>query len=232
MFEALSDRFQGIFRQLSGQVRLTPDNIRDSLREVRRALLEADVPVAVAKEFVARIEARAVGEETLKGLHPGQQVIGVVREELEKLLGSRPPTLAGSPFIPTIVLLAGLQGSGKTTFAGKLAKWLKAKEKRVLLASADIYRPAAIDQLERVAAQAGATFWRAADGTLAWGDLKQHGADQGFTLTTEEMGAFIKSADLGGQWVSRQNVKNAACWASTEADLGKCGNGGGGEYVK
>ena len=177
MFEALSDRFQGIFRQLSGQVRLTPDNIRDSLREVRRALLEADVPVAVAKDFVARIEARAVGEETLKGLHPGQQVIGVVREELEKLLGNSPPTLAGSPFIPTVVLLAGLQGSGKTTFAGKLALWLKGRQKRTLLVSADVYRPAAIDQLEVVAKGAEAGFWRAPDGTsphdIAAGALEQ-----------------------------------------------------------
>ncbi|HEV2106313.1 MAG TPA: signal recognition particle receptor subunit alpha, partial [Candidatus Eisenbacteria bacterium] len=161
MFEALTDRFAGIFRGLTGRGRLTPDNIRDSLRDVRRALLEADVPVAVAKEFTARVEARAVGGEVLKSLTPGQQVIGVVREELERLLGSSPPTLAGSPFVPTVVLLAGLQGSGKTTFAGKLAKWLLARGKRALLASADVYRPAAMEQLERVAAQAGAAFWRA-----------------------------------------------------------------------
>jgi signal recognition particle subunit SRP54 len=165
VFEALSDRLQGVFRKLTGQARLTPDNVRESLREVRRALLEADVQVAVARDFVARVEARAVGEEVLRSLTPGQQVVGIVREELESLLGKTPVTLAGSPHLPTVVLLAGLQGSGKTTFAGKLALWLKAREKRTLLASADVYRPAAIDQLERVAEQAGAGFWRAPEGT-------------------------------------------------------------------
>ena len=164
MFEQLSERVTGILKKLTGQARLTPDNIRESLREVRRALLEADVPVVVAKEFVARVEERAVGEDVLNNLRPGQQVVGVVREELEKLLGSSTVTLAGSPHLPTVVLLAGLQGSGKTTFAGKLAVWLKARSKRTLLASADIYRPAAIDQLERVAQQAGAGFWRAPEG--------------------------------------------------------------------
>jgi signal recognition particle subunit SRP54 len=164
VFEQLSERVTGILKKLTGQARLTPDNIRESMREVRRALLEADVPVAVAKEFVARVEERAVGEEVLNNLRPGQQVVGVVREELEKLLGSTTVTLAGSPHLPTVVLLAGLQGSGKTTFAGKLALWLKARGKRTLLASADIYRPAAIDQLERVAQQAGAGFWRAPEG--------------------------------------------------------------------
>ena len=177
MFEALSDRFQGIVRGLTGQGRLSPDNIRESLRDVRRALLEADVNVAVARDFVARIEARAVGEEVLKSLTPGQQVVGIVRDELESLLGKTPVTLAGSPHVPTVVLLAGLQGSGKTTFAGKLARWLQEKSKRVLLASADVYRPAAIDQLERLAERAGAGFWRAPDGSppeaIAAGALEQ-----------------------------------------------------------
>ena len=165
MFEALTDRLQGIVRNLTGQGRLSPDNIRESLREVRRALLEADVQLAVARDLVARIEQRAVGEDVLKSLTPGQQVVKIVRDELESLLGKTPVTLAGSPHLPTTVLLAGLQGSGKTTFAGKLALWLKARSKRVLLASGDVYRPAAFDQLERVAAQAGAGFWRAPEGT-------------------------------------------------------------------
>jgi signal recognition particle subunit SRP54 len=165
VFEALSDRFQGIVRNLTGQARLTPDNIRASLRDVRRALLEADVHVSVAKDLVARVEAKAVGEEVLKSLHPGQQVVGIVRDELESLLGKTPVTLAGSPHLPTVVLLAGLQGSGKTTVAGKLAKWLKDKNKKALLASADVYRPAAIDQLEKLAERAGASFWRAPAGT-------------------------------------------------------------------
>ena len=177
MFESLADRLQGIFRTLSGQGRLSPDNIRESLRDVRRALLEADVPVDVARDFVARIESRAVGEEVLKSLTPGQQVIGVVRDELVKMLGESRVTLAGSPHLPTVVLLAGLQGSGKTTFAGKLALWLKARNKRTLLVSADVYRPAAIDQLEKVAQGAGAGFWRAPEGTkphdIALGALEQ-----------------------------------------------------------
>jgi signal recognition particle subunit SRP54 len=165
VFEALSDRLQGIVKNLTGQARLTPDNIRDSLREVRRALLEADVQLDVARDFVAKVEEKAVGEEVLKSLTPGQQVVGIVRDELESLLGKSPVTLAGSPHVPTVVLLAGLQGSGKTTFAGKLALWLSARGKRVLLASADVQRPAAIEQLERVAAQAKAGFWRAPEGT-------------------------------------------------------------------
>jgi signal recognition particle subunit SRP54 len=165
VFEALTDRLQGIVRQLTGQGRLTPENIRESLREVRRALLEADVQVSVAKDFVARVEARAVGEDVLRSLTPGQQVVGIVRDELEKLLGKTTVTLAGSPHVPTVVMLAGLQGSGKTTFAAKLARWLGERKKRTLLVSADVYRPAAIDQLERVAGQVGAGFWRAPDGT-------------------------------------------------------------------
>ena len=177
MFEALSDRIQGIVKRLTGQARLTPDNIRESLRDVRRALLEADVQVSVARDFVSRIEARATGDEVLRSLTPGQQVVGIVKDELESLLGRNPVTLAGSPHVPTVVLLAGLQGSGKTTFAGKLALWLKERSKRTLLASADIYRPAAIEQLERVAAQAGATFWRAPEGAapaaIATGALEQ-----------------------------------------------------------
>ncbi|MBI1796829.1 MAG: signal recognition particle protein [Candidatus Eisenbacteria bacterium] len=184
VFEALTDRLQGVFKRLTGQGRLTPDNIREGLREVRRALLEADVQVAVARDFVARVEARAVGEDVLKSLTPGQQVVGIVRDELESLLGKTPVALAGSPHLPTVVLLAGLQGSGKTTFAGKLALWLKQREKRALLASADVYRPAAIDQLERVAGQAGAGFWRAPDGTppreiatLALGEARRRGFD-------------------------------------------------------
>jgi len=165
VFEALTDRFQGIVRNLTGRGRLSADNIRESLREVRRALLEADVNLAVAKEFVARVEARAVGEEVLKSLTPGQQVVGIVHDELVNLLGRSSVTLAGSPHVPTVVLLAGLQGSGKTTFAGKLAVWLAQKNKRVLLASADVYRPAAIDQLESLAGRGGVGFWRAGDGT-------------------------------------------------------------------
>jgi signal recognition particle subunit SRP54 len=156
---------QGIVRNLRGQGRLSPENIQAGLRDVRRALLEADVNLKVARDFTARIEQRAVGEEVLKSLTPGDQVVGIVRDELESLLGKTPNTLLGLPHSPTVVLLAGLQGSGKTAFAGKLARWIAKHEKRVLLASTDIYRPAALEQLERLGAQAGATYWRAPDGT-------------------------------------------------------------------
>ncbi|TMQ71174.1 MAG: signal recognition particle protein [Candidatus Eisenbacteria bacterium] len=165
MFEALTDRLEGVFRRLRGEGRLSPENVRESLRDVRRALLEADVQLSVAKDFVSRVEARAVGEDVLKSLTPGQQVVGIVHDELVQLLGRTPVTLAGSPHLPTVVLLAGLQGSGKTTFAGKLAKWLGERGKRTLLVSADVYRPAAIDQLQRVAQGAGQSSWRAAEAT-------------------------------------------------------------------
>ena len=184
MFEALSARFEGIVRNLRGQARLTPDNVRENLREVRRALLEADVQLSVAKAFVEQVESRAVGDEVLKSLTPGQQVVGIVHDQLIRLLGRSPVTLAGSPHLPTVVLLAGLQGSGKTTFAGKLALWLKGKGKRTLLVSADVHRPAAIQQLERVAAHAEATFWRAEEGTspaeiarLAYEEGRRRGFD-------------------------------------------------------
>jgi signal recognition particle subunit SRP54 len=165
VFEALTDRLQGIVRGLRGQGRLSPENIQASLREVRRALLEADVNLKVARDFTARIEQRAVGQDVLKSLTPGDQVVGIVRDELESLLGKTPNTLLGLPQSPAVVLLAGLQGSGKTTFAGKLARWIVKSGRRALLASADVYRPAAIEQLERLAEQAGASFWRAPEGT-------------------------------------------------------------------
>jgi len=202
-----------VFKKLTGQARLTPENVRESLREVRRALLEADVQVAVARDFVARVEARAVGEEVLRSLTPGQQVVGIVREELESLLGKSPVTLAGSPHLPTVVLLAGLQGSGKTTFAGKLSLWLKARDKRTLLASADVYRPAAIDQLERVAAQAGAGFWRAPDGTapveIATGALAE-GRRRGFDfLVLDTAGRLHIDAELMGELQALKRASRA-----------------------
>ena len=177
MFEALSSRLDEVFRKLTGQGRLSAENIRDGLREVRRALLEADVQVAVARDFIARVEARAIGHEVLRSLTPGQQVVGIVRDELVGLLGRTPVTLAGSPHLPTVVLLAGLQGSGKTTLAGKLALWLGGKAKRTLLVSTDLHRPAAIDQLERVARQAEAGFWRAEPGAAA-AEIARQGLEQ------------------------------------------------------
>src|SRR2546422_5859212 len=124
-----------MLRTLTGRGRLSPENIRDSLRDVRRALLEADVQVSVAKDFVARVEGRAVGEAVLKSLTPGQQVVGIVRDELESLLGRTPVALAAAQRLPTVVLLAGLPGSGETALAGEPRGGGQARLQRGLLRS-------------------------------------------------------------------------------------------------
>ncbi|MEJ5300252.1 MAG: signal recognition particle protein [Thermodesulforhabdaceae bacterium] len=147
MFEGLTSRFEKIFKYLKGQGKLTEANIKDALREVRLALLEADVHYKVVKDFVQRIEERAIGQEVLASLTPGQQVIKIVHEELIALLGGTPAKLEleGTPPVP--IMLAGLQGSGKTTTAAKLALMLKKERRNPCLVPADVYRPAAIDQL-------------------------------------------------------------------------------------
>ena len=153
MFDNLSDKFQKIFKNLRGQGKLTEANIREALREVRMALLEADVHYKVAKDFVASIAQRAVGLEVMQSLTPGQQVIKIVNEELTALMGgaAEPLKLSGRP--PAAVMLVGLQGSGKTTTAGKLALKLSKDGRRPCLVPADVYRPAAIDQLITLAGQ-------------------------------------------------------------------------------
>lgn len=148
VFENLSNKLQDTFKKLRGMGKLTEKNIEDALREVRLALLEADVSYKVVKQFIASVKERAVGQEVLSSLTPGQQVIKVVYDELTKLMGEReaPLKLADNP--PTVIMLAGLQGAGKTTTAGKLAAYLKKQGRRPLLVAADIYRPAAIKQLQ------------------------------------------------------------------------------------
>lgn len=153
MLENLTGRLQGVIKNLRGQARLTEDNIADAMREVRMALLEADVALPVVKDFIAKVKARAQGREVLQSLTPGQAVIEVVNEELTALMGKANVPLNLSAVPPVIILMAGLQGSGKTTTSAKLAKLLKAQKKKVLLASADIYRPAAIAQLQTLAKQ-------------------------------------------------------------------------------
>ena len=148
MFGELIDKFDDIFRNLRGAGKLTEKNIRDSLREIRRALLEADVNYKVVKDFIKTTEDSAIGEKVLKSIEPGQQVVKVVHDELVKLLGEKAEPLAPVDKAPTIYMLCGLQGSGKTTLAGKLALQTKRKNKKVLLVAADIYRPAAIKQLK------------------------------------------------------------------------------------
>jgi signal recognition particle subunit SRP54 len=160
MFDNLSQRLAHVMKTLRGEARLTESNIQEALREVRVALLEADVALTVVRTFIERVRARALGEEVIGSLTPGQAAVGVVYRELVQLMGEKNATLDLATQPPAVILLAGLQGSGKTTTAGKLAQWLKTElRKKVMLASCDVYRPAAIDQLATLAAQVDAEFF-------------------------------------------------------------------------
>ena len=153
MLENLTGRLQGVIKNLRGQARLTEDNIADAMREVRMALLEADVALPVVKDFIAKVKERAQGKEVLQSLTPGQAVIEVVNDELTELMGKANVALNLAAVPPAVILMAGLQGSGKTTTSAKLGKLLKEQKKKVLLASADVYRPAAIAQLQTLGKQ-------------------------------------------------------------------------------
>lgn len=148
VFESLSTKLQDTFRKLRGYGKLTEKNIEDSLREVRLALLEADVNFKVVKEFIAKVKERAVGQEVLTSLTPGQQVIKIVNEELTKLMGEQEARLTVADQPPTVIMLVGLQGAGKTSTAGKLGALLKKEGRHPLLVAADVYRPAAVTQLQ------------------------------------------------------------------------------------
>src|SRR5205809_2366868 len=154
MLDNLTARLAKIVKQIRGEARLTESNVQDALREVRVALLEADVALPVVKEFIGRVRTRALGQEVIGSLTPGQAVVGVVFEELTALMGEGNVALDLATTPPAVILMAGLQGSGKTTTSGKLAKQLREEaKKKVLLVSCDVYRPAAIDQLRTLAAQ-------------------------------------------------------------------------------
>lgn len=148
VFESLADKLQQTFKRLRGRGKLSESDVAEALREVRMALLEADVNFKVAKDFVARVKERAIGQEVLGSLTPGQQVVKIVNDELTELLGGTQSRIAIASRPPTVIMLVGLQGAGKTTTAGKLAHVLKRQNKRPLLVAADIYRPAAIKQLQ------------------------------------------------------------------------------------
>ncbi|MDD4080884.1 MAG: signal recognition particle protein [Eubacteriales bacterium] len=154
-FESLSDKLQSAFKKLTGKGKLNEANIKEAMREVRMALLEADVNYLVVKDFIKNVTDRAVGTEILSSLNAGQQVIKIVSEELAALMGGSNARLTWSSSMPTVYLLCGLQGAGKTTMAGKLAGYLKKSGKKPLLAACDIYRPAAIKQLQVVGEKAG-----------------------------------------------------------------------------
>ena len=154
MLEALSDKLESVFKKLRGQGVMTEDNIKEALREVRLALLEADVNFKVVKEFVEAVRVKAIGTEVLHSLSPGQQVVRIVHDELVTLMGgqgSNDLDLAAKP--PVALMMVGLQGAGKTTSCGKLGNWLRKQKRRPLLVPADVYRPAAIEQLKTVGRQ-------------------------------------------------------------------------------
>ena len=158
MLDSLTQRLTSVIKTLRGHARLTEDNIQEMLREVRMALLEADVGLPVVKDFIARVKEKALGQDVVASLTPGQALVGVVHDELVQLMGGASAELDFATTPPAVILLAGLQGSGKTTSAGKLAKLLKARKKKVLLVSADVYRPAAIEQLQTLAANLEVDF--------------------------------------------------------------------------
>ena len=160
MFDNLSERLNKTLKTIRGQGRLTEANIKDALRDVRRALLEADVALPVVKTFIDTVKERAVGQEVSTSLNPGQAFIKIVREQLAEVMGNEAEPLNFNVEPPAVFMVAGLQGAGKTTSVGKLAKWLKEREKKkVMVVSADVYRPAAIKQLETLAEQVDVAFF-------------------------------------------------------------------------
>ena len=199
MFDTLTNRLTSVLKTLRGEARLTESNIQDAMREVRMALLEADVALPVVRDFVSRVREKALGKDVLTSLTPGQAVVGIVYRELVELMGGE--GAAGLNFSvqpPAIILMAGLQGSGKTTSSGKLARLLKEQKKKVLLASADVYRPAAIEQLRTLAQQVGTDFFEAPDqdpvaiarGALAYAKTHFHDVlifDTAGRLTIDQM---------------------------------------------
>ena len=158
MFATLSDRITASFKSLRGS-RLTPEDIAGTISEIRRALLDADVALPAVRAFTARVRERAEGAELSRALKPGQQVIKIVNEELIEILGGESRELAFAKTPPTVIMLAGLQGSGKTTLAGKLGLWLREQGHTPLLVAADLQRPNAVTQLEVVGEQAGVAVW-------------------------------------------------------------------------
>lgn len=167
IFESLSDRLQATFKKLRGHGKLTEDDVNEAMREVRMALLEADVNFKVVKQFIKTVKERAIGQDILETLTPAQVVIKIVDEELTKLMGGTQSRLNISPKPPTVIMMVGLQGAGKTTSAGKLGLALKKQGKRPLLVAADIYRPAAITQLQVLGKQLDIPVFSMEQGTDA-----------------------------------------------------------------
>ena len=165
MFDELSRKLEGVLKKLRGQGKITEANIAETLREIRRVLLDADVNFKVARQFIEDVRKKALGQDVLQSITPGQLIVRVIHEELVTLLGTSSSAIAQSPTPPTVVLVAGLQGSGKTTFCAKLARYLKEQGRYPLLAAADIYRPAAVDQLLTLGTQIGLPVYHASGAT-------------------------------------------------------------------
>jgi signal recognition particle subunit SRP54 len=182
MFESLSNRLQDVFKTLRGETRLTPENVEAALREIRLALLEADVNFKVAKAFIDRVRDRAMGQDVLRSLSPSQQVVKIVRDEMVALFGDAEGGLPPANKRPRVILLLGLQGAGKTTTAGKLAMWLTRQGKHPMLVSTDVKRPAAIQQLNLVAQKAG---------------VRVHDPAGQMNPVTRAKGAVAEAANLG-----------------------------------
>src|ERR1044071_5174375 len=163
MFDNLSDKLQRVFKNLRGEGRLSAENMDSALREIRVALLEADVNFRVVKQLIENIKEKAMGEEVLMALSPSQQVIKIVKDELVKILGSHESKLRFANDPPSVMMIVGLQGSGKTTSTGKLARWLSKNGHRPELVSVDVYRPAARDQLRIVAKEVGIPIYAGAE---------------------------------------------------------------------
>jgi signal recognition particle subunit SRP54 len=160
MFETLTERLSGALKSITGKAKLSEDNIQESLREVRRALLEADVALPVVKDFIEQVKQRAIGQEVSASLNPGQAFLKIVQAELQALMGDSNEALNLKAVPPAVILMAGLQGAGKTTSVAKLALWLKNNQKKsIMVVSADVYRPAAIKQLETLAGEVGVEFF-------------------------------------------------------------------------
>jgi signal recognition particle subunit SRP54 len=178
MFEALSEKFSGVFRKLSGRGRITEENVKEAMRDVRTALLEADVHYKVVRQFCDDVVKKAVGQEVIKSLHPGQLMVKIVQDELVGLMGPVDTRIYYVSPPPTIIMLAGLQGSGKTTTCGKLAKYIQAQGKQPMLVACDLQRPAAIDQLSIVGEQVGVPVFRM-DGEKNPVKVARQGVDYG-----------------------------------------------------
>ncbi len=199
MFDSLTDRLGGIFATLRGKGRLSEADVDATLREVRLALLEADVNVTVAKDFLARVKARAIGEEVTKSLTPGQAVVKIVNEELITTLGTEAAPLARGPKPPQTILVVGLQGSGKTTSCAKLARLLKSQGRQPLLVAADLKRPAAIEQLETLGGSIGVPVFsdrKAKPSKLVKAALRQARQDQRDVVIIDTAGRLQIDRDL------------------------------------